>query len=103
MLKNVSLLIFLCCCLTISVVKAADTQYTIDNNEMNSILASVNGEAILLSDILEITRKQEYQAYAAFSGKRLEQEIRNIRRQAVDSIIDRKLVVSDYQKQSFPM
>ena len=69
--------------------------------EMNSILASVNGEVISLKDVLLLTRNQEYLAYAAFSGEKLASEIRNIRKKAVDEIIDRKLLVGAYYKQSF--
>lgn len=67
--------------------------------EMNSILASVNGEAISLQDVLLLCRNQEFQAYAAFEGKRLEEEIRSIRKKTVDEIIDRKLIIADYYKQ----
>lgn len=69
--------------------------------EMNSILASVNGEVISLKDVLMLTRNQEYLAYAAFSGERLAEEIKSIRKKAVDEIIDRKLLVAEYYKQSF--
>ena len=71
------------------------------NTEMNSILASVNGEVVSLKDVLMLTRNQEYLAYAAFSGERLAEEIKSIRRKAVDEIIDRKLLVAEYYKQSF--
>ena len=72
-----------------------------DNTEMNSVLASVNGEVVSLKDVLMLTRNQEYLAYAAFSGERLAEEIKRIRRKAVDEIIDRKLLVSEYYKQNF--
>ena len=39
--------------------------------EINSVLASVNGEAISLNDVMEISRSREFQAYAAFEGNRL--------------------------------
>ena len=66
--------------------------------EINSILASVNGEAISLNDVMEISRSREFQAYAAFEGDRLNDEIRKIRRKAVDEIIDRKLIIAEYYK-----
>ena len=46
--------------------------------QVNSILASVNGEPVSLVDILGSTRSSEFQAYAIYSGKRLEEEIRYI-------------------------
>ena len=66
--------------------------------EMNSVLAGVNGEAVSLQDVLAISRHREFQAYAAFEGKRLENEINKIRRQCVDEIINRKLIIADYYK-----
>ncbi|MBR7107101.1 MAG: SurA N-terminal domain-containing protein [Lentisphaeria bacterium] len=74
---------------------------TARESEVYSILATVNGSAISLKDVLPLTRNQEYQAYAAFSGKRLEEEIRRIRRKAVDELIDRKLIIAAYNKQSY--
>lgn len=68
-------------------------------DEMNSVLASVNGEAISLKDVLAISRNREFQAYAAFDSKRLEAEIKKIRRECVDEIINRKLIIADYHKQ----
>ena len=51
---------------------AVETQYfergNISGHEVNSILASVNGEAVSLMDVLPLTREQEYVAYASRSG-----------------------------------
>ena len=55
MSKNILHLLLLYCALMISAAVAAE-------NEMNSVLASVNGEAVSLYDILPLCRKQEYQA-----------------------------------------
>lgn len=71
-------------------------------SELNSILASVNGTPISLVDILGSTRDDEYRACAVFSGKRLEEEIRGIRRKAVDDRIDKLLVLEEYRKQENP-
>ncbi|WP_294503424.1 peptidylprolyl isomerase [uncultured Victivallis sp.] len=69
--------------------------------QVNSILASVNGEPVSLVDILEETRNSEFQAYAIYSGKRLEEEIRKIRMKAVDDRIDRILVLEAYREKPF--
>ena len=71
--------------------------------QVNSILASVNGEPVSLVDILGATRNDEFQAYAIYSGERLEQEIRKIRMKAVDDRIDRILVLEDYRKKPFEL
>lgn len=72
-----------------------------DELQINSVLASVNGEPVSLEDILPATRQQEYQAYAAYSGDRLYEAIRSIRLKAVNDLIDRKLVIADYRRQPF--
>ena len=69
--------------------------------ELNSIIASVNGEAISLHDILPYTRQKEYVAYASHQAKELEAVIAEIRKSAVDDIIDRKLIIADYYAQNF--
>ena len=65
--------------------------------EVNSILASVNGEAISLMDILPRTRELEYVAYASRQAAELPQVISQIRKKAIDDLIDRKLIVADYR------
>lgn len=79
------------------VVSAADPVHT----EMDSILASVNGEAISLADVLPLTAQREFQLSAGYSGKLLENEIQKLRRRAVDQLIERKLLQLEYSKQSF--
>jgi len=70
--------------------------------EMNSVLASVNGVPVSLVDVLGTTRDSEYRAFAVFSGPRLEEEIRSIRRKAVDEKIDKMLVLEEYRGQENP-
>ncbi|MBS1368533.1 MAG: hypothetical protein HPZ91_01140 [Lentisphaeria bacterium] len=69
--------------------------------QINSILASVNGEPISLVDILASTRNSEYQAFAIYSGKRLEEEVRKIRLKAVNDRIDKILVLEAYKEKPF--
>lgn len=94
-----NLLLLVCAALSAS---AADYELRPDDKlQINSVLASVNGDPVSLEDILPATRQQEYQAYAAYSGDRLYEAIRSIRRKAVDDLIDRKLVIADYRRQPF--
>ena len=94
---SISVLLFA----TVVLCSAEKPERTQVEGEVYSILASVNGSAISLKDVLPLTRNLEYQAYAAFSGKKLEDEIRRIRRKAVDELIDRKLIIAAYYKQSY--
>ena len=50
------------------VVSGAAAPKAVSSSEINSILASVNGEAISLQDVLMISRPQEIQAVAAFAS-----------------------------------
>ncbi len=71
------------------------------DKEFNSIVASVNGEAITLMDVLPLTKNKEYQFYVAYSGERLKQAIYNLRKKTVDDLIDHKLMQEEYRKQNF--
>ncbi len=68
---------------------------------MNAVLASVNGEGITLEEILPMTRALENQAAAAYSGPQLTQAVLRFRKDALDTIIDRKLMVADYREREF--
>lgn len=80
---------------------AADFTLRPSENQMDSVLASVNGDAITLHDIVGKTRAEEYQLYSSHSGKELEKAILGVRRKAVDDLIDRKLIIADYQQQEY--
>ncbi len=80
------------------VTLAADFTLRASDNQMDSVLASVNGEAITLEDIIGRTRAEEYQLYNSRSGKELEKAILDLRRKAVDDLIDRKLIIADYRE-----
>lgn len=69
--------------------------------ESNSILASVNGEPITLLDVLPLTSQKEYQLGVVYSGELLAKEILKLRKNAVDRLIDHKLVQAEYAKQNF--
>ena len=78
-------------------VGAAEIQLAqVGKDEVNSILATVNGEPISLYDIMATTRNEEFQACAALSGKALQDKIMEIRKKAVDSAIDRQLIYEDF-------
>ena len=67
-----------------------------NDKEVNSILASVNGEAVSLRDILPYTKNQEHMAYASCRASDLQKTITSIRLKAVDDLIDRRLIIADY-------
>ena len=68
--------------------------------ETDSVLAAVNGDPITLGEIVPSLREREYQLRSAYSGKALEQEILKLRFQAVEEIIDQKLIVADFHSKN---
>jgi parvulin-like peptidyl-prolyl isomerase len=72
-----------------------------DDTQMNSVLASVNGEAITLVDVLPLTRNKEMQARSVYSGERLEQVVAGYRREVVDELIDNLLIQAEFVRHDF--
>lgn len=72
-----------------------------ESGQMNSILASVNGEAITLVDILPLTRSKEMQARSVYSGERLEKTIAEYRKAMVNELIDSLLIQAEFNKSNF--
>ena len=72
-------------------------------NEMNSILASVNGKPISLQDVLPLTRAEEFRVFSSCVGEELQKRILEIRRRAADELIDRQLILEDYAGKSFEL
>ena len=72
-------------------------------NEMNSILASVNGIPISLQDILPLTGAEEFRAFSSCTGIELQKRILEIRRRAANELIDRKLILEDYAGKNFEL
>ncbi len=95
-----AILLSLWCCGAVA-EEAPKSAFVPPTQEVNAILASVNGRPISLADLLPVTRQEEYQAYAAYSGERLYEVIRDLRRKAVENEIDRQLILEDYRRQTF--
>ena len=70
-------------------------------DRLNAVLATVNGEPISLGDVLQLTEAKEFQAAAAFTGETLAKAVYALRLEAVDELIDNKLILADYATRSF--
>ena len=55
--------------------------------EVDSVLAAVNGDPVTLAEILPAVRDREFQLRNAFSGKKLENEVLKVRCKAVEEIL----------------
>ncbi len=69
--------------------------------EENSIVAAVNGEAVTLKEVLEESLSRELSLYAANDSSETYAAVEKFRRQVLDEIIDRKLLLDEYKRQPF--
>lgn len=65
--------------------------------QVDSILASVNGEPISLTDVIYESSFSEARLYAVYSSKEIFKEIQKLRKKILDDIIDRKLILLEYK------
>ena len=71
--------------------------------EMNSVLASVNGQAVTLVDVLPLTRARELQAHSVYSGERLQRVVADYRKEVVNELIDNILIQNEFTRQKFAL
>lgn len=83
-------LLLFCCLISALLLNGAEKQ------ELDSVLAAVNGDPVTLGEILPSLREAEFRLGNTYSGKELEKRVLELRRKAVDEIIDRKLIVADF-------
>jgi len=85
------------CLLLLAVLSARAQEQVIDG-----VAAIVNGDVITFSQVRELTMPQEIavrQSYA--TREEMEQQIRDIRIQAINDLIDRQLVLQAFNKNKF--
>lgn len=70
---------------------------TPEGPRVDSILASVNGEPISLTDVIYESSYSEARLYAVYASKDIFKEIQKLRKQILDDIIDRKLILLEYK------
>ncbi|MCF6174164.1 MAG: peptidylprolyl isomerase [Victivallaceae bacterium] len=70
-------------------------------SNVDSILASVNGTPVSLSDVLYESRRTEARLGMVYSGQKLYDEVMKFRKQILNDIITRKLVMVEYKKRKF--
>ena len=69
--------------------------------QMDSILASVNGIPIVLSDIVFESERDESILAAALNQDKAKEIIVEMRKKLIDDIINRKLILEEYENSSF--
>jgi len=74
-----------------------------DRVEGNSVLASVDGQAVTLMDVLPVTRNRELQARSVYSGDKLLEVISGYRKKAVDEMIDNILIHKEFARYKYEL
>lgn len=69
--------------------------------QVDSILASVNGEPISLLDVIYESSYSEARLYAVYSSKEIFKEVQKLRKRFLDEIIDRKIILLEYKSKPF--
>lgn len=74
------------------VTKANGVEKKLGSNEDDVILATVNGSPITMFAVQSETAREEAQLRLMYTGSKLKEETKKIRKQAIDDIIARKLI-----------
>ncbi|MBR2510488.1 MAG: SurA N-terminal domain-containing protein [Lentisphaeria bacterium] len=69
----------------------------------DSVLASVNGEPVSLSDIMFETQNEEYYFANSLDQQKASKAIYDLRKKTLEELIDRKLILMEYKKKPFPI
>ncbi|MBE6366395.1 MAG: hypothetical protein E7052_00605 [Lentisphaerae bacterium] len=88
-MKNFLALCLICCAW---LLPAAPVQL-----KGSAVLATVNGEVITLGDVLRESSSSEAAAHV-YAGENLSAEILRLRKDAVDRLIERKLLISEFKR-----
>lgn len=71
--------------------------------QVDSVLASINGDAVTLLDVILETAAQERILRSHYTGERLLSETRSLRLAALEQILTRKLLYLKYLEKPFPV
>ena len=81
----------------ICTVTAAEEQATV----VDGIAAVVNGEVITFSQVRQLSAPQERMLRQQYTGEELAKKLTELRQLAVKDLIDRRLVIQAFKKESF--
>jgi len=68
---------------------------------VNGIAAVVNGEVITYSQVRELVAVQERSASEIYQGEELQKKVADMRKQAINDLIDRALILQEFKKKEF--
>jgi peptidyl-prolyl cis-trans isomerase SurA len=68
---------------------------------VNGIAAVVNGEVVTYSQVRELVSAQERSASEIYQGEELQKKVADMRKKAVQELIDRALILQEFKKKEF--
>ena len=68
---------------------------------INGIAAVVNGDVVTFSQVRELVAAREKSASEIYQGEELQKRIQEMRRQAIQDLIDRSLILQEFKKKEF--
>ena len=68
---------------------------------INGIAAVVNGDVVTFSQVRELVAAREKSASEIYQGEELQKKIQEMRRQAIQDLIDRSLILQEFKKKEF--
>ena len=72
-------------------------------DETIGILATVNGTPITLADVMELTYTKETQLPLLYKGEVLQKELWKARKEALETVIERKLFYEEFKKNEYKL
>lgn len=72
-------------------------------DETIGILATVNGNPITLADVMELTYTKEAQLPLLYKGEVLQKELWKARKEALETVIERKLFYEEFKKNEYKL
>jgi parvulin-like peptidyl-prolyl isomerase len=77
--------------------------YAVNAQEQNSILATVNGEAITVFDVISDTKEREERLLSIYPAEEAKKEIERLRKNAVEKMIAEMLASEEFKKREYTM
>jgi len=72
-------------------------------NETIGVLATVNGTPITLADVMELIYNKEAQLPLLYKGEALHKELWKVRKEALETVIERKLFYEEFKKNEYKL
>jgi parvulin-like peptidyl-prolyl isomerase len=80
---------------------AASVSLNAAEEVINGIAAVVNGDVVTFSQVRELMAAQEKSAAEIYHGAELENKVKEMRKQAIQDLIDRSLILQEFKKKEF--